>query len=77
MFAPIKSWSATWSSLTWLSPFFPFWCARDTVYILAPHKFWTTLLASNLVAWICLSLASSGLSNFWKDSHEAPSSFGD
>jgi ABC-type transport system involved in multi-copper enzyme maturation permease subunit len=70
--APMTSRAAAWSWLTWFSPFFPFWCARDAVYFLEPHKFWTTLFASHLMGWIGLALAGSGLRHLWKDSCTAP-----
>jgi len=56
-----SGWPAACFYLAWFSPFYPFWCARDAMYALAPHKFWITLLASHFVGWICLAFASSGL----------------
>jgi len=60
-----RGWPAACLGLAWFSPFYPFWCARDTMYALAPHKFWITLLASHFVGWICLAFASSGLRRSW------------
>jgi hypothetical protein len=52
---------------TWLSPFYPFWCARDTIYALGPQKFWVTLLASHFMGWICLALAGSSVRRTWQN----------
>ena len=59
-------WPAAWFSVAWLSPFYPFWCARDATYALEPHKFWITLLASHGIGWIALALASSRVRRSWQ-----------
>ena len=60
-------WPAACFCLAWFSPFYPFWCARDTMYVLAPHKFWITMLASHFVGWICLAFASYGVRRSWNN----------
>jgi hypothetical protein len=60
-------WPAACFYLAWFSPFYPFWCARDTMYALEPHKFWITLLASHFMGWICLAFASSGVRRSWNN----------
>jgi hypothetical protein len=60
-------WSAACFALSWFSPFHPFWCARDTIYALEPHKYWLTLLASHLMGWVCVAFASSRVRCSWNN----------
>src|SRR6185503_12548267 len=46
------------SGLAWTSPFYPFACAFEAIYVRQPLKFWGTLFASHLVGWLFLVLAS-------------------
>ena len=70
--ASTTTWAAPWSRLAWCSPFYPFWCAHDTIYPLDPGKFWATLLASHLMGWIWLALAGAGLRRSWRISALGP-----
>jgi hypothetical protein len=58
-------WPAACLRLGWISPFYPFFCARDAVYVLEPHKFWLALVASHWVGWLCLARGSAGVSRAW------------
>jgi hypothetical protein len=60
--------------LTWLSPTYPFVWARETLYVTRPVVFWGTLLASHLVGWIFLVVASVVLPYVWQ---KEKSGFGD
>lgn len=53
------------SAVAWYSPFYPFLCARDFKF--APADYWISLVASNLIGWLCLALASAALRRSWMD----------
>ena len=55
------------AALAGVSPLYPFTCARDTIYRGGPGKFWGTLLASHLVGWLFLALASWLLPRLWQE----------
>ena len=60
-------WPAACFYFTWFSPFYPFWCSRDAIYALEPHKYWLTLLASHFIGWIFLAFASSSVRRSWNN----------
>jgi ABC-type transport system involved in multi-copper enzyme maturation permease subunit len=63
----MMGWPPASLCVTWVSPFFPFWCARDAAYAPAPHTFWITLLASHFMGWVCLAFGSSHVSRSWQN----------
>ncbi len=59
---------AGWSVIDWLSPCYPFICAKEVAYVLAPHKFWISLVGSHLLGWLFLMLAAVRLARSWRES---------
>ena len=57
--------SATWFCFTLVSPFYPFAYAGDTAFATQPAMFWVTLLASHLLGWLFVGLASVALAQLW------------
>ncbi len=55
-----------WFHPEWVSPFYPFSCARDANYLGDPGKFWGTLAASQTLGWGFLALASLALPRLWQ-----------
>jgi ABC-type transport system involved in cytochrome c biogenesis permease component len=58
-------WPIAGFCLACYSPFYPFWFARDTAYVLGPHKFWVALLAGHFAGWLALALAGSRVRCSW------------
>ncbi len=50
--------SALWYSMAWVSPFYPFHYASEMVYPRHASAYWGGLLASQLLSWCCLAIAS-------------------
>jgi hypothetical protein len=53
--------------LSWLSPFYPFFCAVEPTYPLQPGKYWRSLLASHFLGWFFIALASFILPRLWQE----------
>jgi ABC-type transport system involved in multi-copper enzyme maturation permease subunit len=52
------------------SPFYPFYCARELLYTAMPGRFWLTLLASQMLGWVFLGMASWTLLWIWRERKE-------
>jgi hypothetical protein len=58
-------WPAAGFCLACFSPSYPFWFARDTAYVLGPHKFWVALLACQFAGWLALALGGARVRRSW------------
>ncbi len=65
--APLARLPARLSYLAWVSPFYPFACAREAAYLGQATKFWGTLISSHGLGWLLIGLASWGLPRFWSE----------
>lgn len=59
--------SPVWLGFTWLSPFYPFSYAAETLYARHAGMFWATLFASNVLGWVFIALASLALPRSWQE----------
>jgi len=66
-FVPHAPLASARAGIGWSSPLYPFAYAFEQIYVLRPLKFWGTLVASNLVGWLFLALASRTLVHYWQD----------
>ncbi len=66
--APTAALASPRACVAWSSPLYPFAYAFEATYARQPLKFWGTLIASNLLGWIFLGLASHVLPQRWQDS---------
>lgn len=49
---------AIWYGLAWVSPYYPFRYASELVYTRHASAYWASLVASQLLSWCCLAIAS-------------------
>jgi ABC-type transport system involved in multi-copper enzyme maturation permease subunit len=59
--------SPRWSHFFRVSPTGPFWDAREVVYLGGPQRFWHSLLASHMLGWLFVALASLVLPHCWQE----------
>jgi hypothetical protein len=63
--------SQRWSYVMWASPASPFLEALEMAYLAGPRIYWCSLIASHLLGWLFVALASIALPHRWQERPKA------
>src|SRR6266404_4812750 len=62
--------------VAWVSPFYPFSCSVEPVYLGRPGKYWGSLLATHFLGWVFIALASFALPRLWQEGSRLSGAWG-
>src|SRR6266851_784122 len=62
--------------VAWVSPFYPFSCSVEPVYLGRPGQYWGSLLASHFLGWVFIALGSFALPRLWQEGSRLSGAWG-